>query len=142
MFTAEQDYIVISQDALRIYQQSEDSNRQQAERIAIEKVSGYLRSKYDVAKIFAATEQERNPMILLCVIDIVLYHLNAWLPQKMGHEIREERYNEAIDYLADIQKGTIIPDLPLISNNEDGGDIATDSGGILTSGMSPSKYDY
>ena len=141
MFTSEQDYIVISQDALRIFQQSEESNRTRAERVAIEKISGYLRSKYDVDKIFAATGDERNSMILLCVIDISLYHLNSWLPQKMGHDIREERYKEAIDYLTDIQKGTIIPNLPL-TGEDSSTSSSTDTGSILASGMSPSKYDY
>lgn len=46
--------------------------------------------------------------------DIALYHLVASLPQKMGIEIRKERYERAIEWLEGVQSGKIIPDLPLI----------------------------
>ena len=42
MFLTEEDYIVASKDALNVLQQSSKENRERAERMAIEEVSGYL----------------------------------------------------------------------------------------------------
>ena len=43
----------------------------------------------------------------------VIYHMAASAPQKMGMEIRKERYERAIKWLEGVQAGKIIPDLPL-----------------------------
>ena len=44
----------------------------------------------------------------------------ASTPQKMGMEIRKERYERAIKWLEGVQAGKIIPDLPLaIDENGD-----------------------
>lgn len=65
MFLTEEDYIVASNAALNVLQQCSEEKRETAERMAIEEVSGYLRSRYDVKKIFAATGSERNNIIVL-----------------------------------------------------------------------------
>ena len=39
--------------------------------------------------------------------------MTAAMPQKMGSEIRKERYERAIKWLEGVQAGKIIPDLPL-----------------------------
>ena len=39
----------------------------------------------------------------------------AALPQRMGSEVREERYKAALDYLKDIQAGRVTPDIPLLA---------------------------
>lgn len=70
-------------------------------------------------KIFAATGSERNNIIVLRTSDVALYHLSAWLPNKMGHEIRKERYELALKWLEGVQAGKIIPDLPTVTG-EDG----------------------
>ena len=44
--------------------------------------------------------------------DVTLYHLSASLPQKMGSEIRKERYDRAIKWLEGVQSGKIVPDIP------------------------------
>ena len=45
--------------------------------------------------------------------DIALYHMAASTPQKMGMEIRKERYERAVKWLEGVQAGKIVPDLPL-----------------------------
>ena len=75
MFLTEEDYIVASNAALNVLQQCSEEKRETAERMAIEEVSGYLRSRYDVKKIFAATGSERNNIIVLRTSDVALYHL-------------------------------------------------------------------
>lgn len=115
MFLTEEDYIVASSTALSVLQQSSEENRERAERMAIEEVSGYLRSRYDVEKVFAATGAERNDLVVMRTCDVALYHLSSWLPNKMGHDIRKERYDLAVKWLEGVQAGKITPDLPTVT---------------------------
>ena len=41
------------------------------------------------------------------------------MPQKMGSDIRKERYERAVKWLEGVQSGKIVPDLPLMLD-EDG----------------------
>ena len=45
--------------------------------------------------------------------------MSASMPQKMGSEVRKERYERAVKWLEGVQSGKIIPDLPL-AVGEDG----------------------
>ena len=99
MFLTENDYIVASADSLNIFQQSTPQKREQAEKMAIEEIAGYLRSRYDTGRVFSATGDNRNDIIVMYTCDIALYHLVSWLPNKMGREIRKERYDRAIKWL-------------------------------------------
>lgn len=112
MFLTEDDYIVASSDALNILQQSTEQRREVAEKMACEEIAGYLRSRYDVEKVFSANGEERNNVIVMYACDVTLYHLVSWLPNKMGREVRKERYERAIKWLNDVQAGRISPDLP------------------------------
>ena len=86
MFLTEEDYIMASDTALKVLQQSSKENRERAERMAIEEVSGYLRSRYDAAKVFAATGDDRNDLIVMRTCDVALYHLSSWLPNRMARD--------------------------------------------------------
>lgn len=123
MFLTEEDYIVASSTALSVLQQSSEEKRERAERMAIEEVSGYLRSRYDVEKVFAATGAERNDLVVMRTCDVALYHLSSWLPNKMGHDIRKERYELAIKWLEGVQAGKITPDLPTVTGEDGEEDI-------------------
>lgn len=113
-FVTEDDYIVVGQDALKIIQQSNAENRTRAELAAREEISGYLRERYDVAKIFAAKDIGRNMQIVLYFCDIALYHMSCWLPGRIGLEIREKRYEQAIEWLEKVQAGKVMPELPTL----------------------------
>ncbi len=123
MFLTEEDYIVASSTALSVLQQSSEENRERAERMAIEEVSGYLRSRYDVEKVFAATGAERNDLVVMRTCDVALYHLSSWLPNKMGHDIRKERYELAVKWLEGVQAGKITPNLPTVTGEDGEEDI-------------------
>ena len=123
MFLTEEDYIVVSNAALNVLQQSSEENRERAERMAIEEVSGYLRSRYDVEKVFSATGAERNDLVVMRTCDVALYHLSSWLPNKMGHDIRKERYELAVKWLEGVQAGKITPDLPTVTGEDGEEDI-------------------
>lgn len=119
-FLTSEDYkVVIGATALNIAEQADTVNRQNAEAEAIEEVSGYLRPKYDVGMIFGASGADRNNYIVMVTCDITLYHLYGSMAQKMGMEIRKERYERAIKWLEGVQAGRIVPDLP-IARNEHG----------------------
>jgi phage gp36-like protein len=119
MFLTENDYIVASADALTIFSQSTPEKREKAEKMAIEEIAGYLRSRYDTGLIFSAVGDNRNDVIVMHACDITLYHLVSWLPGKMGREIRKERYERAIKWLEEVQAGKVTPNLPTCTG-EDG----------------------
>jgi len=125
-FITDQDYrIVIGDQALKVVSQVSPDNRANAETEAVEEISGYLRPKYDTNAIFATVpeaspsgEDKRNHLIVMYTCDIALYHMAASTPQKMGMEIRKERYERAIKWLEGVQAGKIVPDLPLATDDD------------------------
>lgn len=120
MFITEDDYkVVVGDTALKIISQASEENRTNAQQAAQEEISGYLRPKYDCTQIFATEGPDRNRQIVMYACDIALYHLVSAQPQKMGSEVRKERYDRAIKWLEGVQSGKIIPDLPLVVD-EDG----------------------
>lgn len=120
MFITDEDYaVVIGEEALKVTSRASEKNRVNAVMEAIEEVSGYLRPVYDCEAIFSAEGDARNKLVVMRTADIALYHLVSSLPQKMGMEIRKERYDRAVKWLEGVRSGTIIPDLPLVSNNAD-----------------------
>ena len=114
MFITDEDYkVVIGDQALKVVSQVRAENRSNAELEAIEEIAGHLRPKYDTNAVFNALDSERNRLVVMYTCDIAIYHMAASTPQKMGMEIRKERYERAIKWLEGVQAGKIIPDLPL-----------------------------
>ena len=113
MFLSEEDYkIVIDDKAFDIISQSDQTSVGKAEETAIEEISSYLRGRYNVADVFSSEGEERNAIIVMFCADITLYHLISSTPGKMGLEIREKRYERAVEWLQGVQGGKIVPDLP------------------------------
>lgn len=114
MFVTDQDYkVVIGEQALKVVSQISAENRANAETEAVEEIAGYLRPKYDTGAVFSASGTQRNKLVVMYTCDIAIYHMTASTPQKMGMEIRKERYERAIKWLEGVQAGKIVPDLPL-----------------------------
>ena len=100
MFITDEDYkVVIGENALKVVSQVSTENRTNAEMEAQEEIAGYLRPKYDCTAIFSTEGGVRNKLVVMYCCDIALYHMAASLPQKMGMEIRKERYERAIKWL-------------------------------------------
>lgn len=139
MFITEEDYrVVVGEQALKVISQTSAENRASAELEAREEISGYLRPKYDCGAVFSAEGDGRNRLVVMYTCDIALYHMSASQPQKMGAEIREERYKRAIEWLEGVQAGKIIPDLPL-AVDEDG----EPTGGMFTySSQLPLRHNW
>ena len=118
MFVTDDDYnVVVGDDALKVISRASVENRANAELEAIEEISGYLRPVYDCATIFGSEGDSRNRLVVMYTVDIALYHMVASLPQKMGIEIRKERYERAIKWLEGVQSGKIVPDLPVVDDS-------------------------
>lgn len=138
MFINPEDYrVVIGEAAFRTISQADPSLVENAEVEAIEEMSGYLRPVYDTDAVFSASGSDRNRLVVMYTADIALYHMSAALPQKMGSEVRKERYDRAIRWLEGVQSGRIVPDLPLSEDSSDGG-----SGSIGTSWHSSPKLNH
>ncbi len=119
MFIQDEDYkVVIGDAALKVISQVSDTVRANAEEEAIEEMSGYLRPKYDCSAVFSAVGDERNHLVIMYTCDIALYHMSAAMPQKMGSEIRKERYERAVKWLEGVQSGKIVPDLTLLLDDD------------------------
>lgn len=130
MFVKTEDYkVVIGEPALAVLTRIDPATLSNAEAEAREEISSYLRPKYDCSAIFAAEGAARNPLIVMYTVDIALYHLSASTQQRMGAEVRKERYERATKWLEGVARGMILPDLPL-------------AGGSGTDGSSPSSFSY
>lgn len=123
---------------LDVINQADDENLNRAIGYAQEEVASYLRSRFNVTAAFAKEGSERNAQLVMIVCDVALYHLVAWLPRRIGFEIRETRYNNAIDWLKQVQSGKATPDLPPLTN-EAGEDIGNP---VRYGGWEKSEYMY
>jgi phage gp36-like protein len=91
-----------------------------AEQMAEAEMISYLKPRgYDVVAIFAAIGANRNPLIIMYLIDMVLYHLHANVATRAMPKVREDRYNAAIAWLDKVSKGMLEPDLPALETPED-----------------------
>jgi phage gp36-like protein len=109
MFLTNEDYSAVCDAAtLDVIQQSDETIRARAEAYAIEEISSYLRARYNMEAAFAATGNSRNNQLVMMTADVALYHLIAWLPKRMGFEIRETRYKRVIETLVDVHKKLVM----------------------------------
>lgn len=130
---------VCDMQTLNVINQADTGNLDRAERYAIEEVSSYLRSRFDTAAAFSASGDQRNGFLVMILADVCLYHLIAWLPKRIGFEIRETRYKQAIDWLKDVQAGKASPDLP-VPTDPDTGEVTSQP--VRFGGWAKSEYQY
>ena len=130
---------VCDPQTLTVINQSDTANLDRAECYAIEEVSSYLRTRYDVASAFSSSGDQRNGFLVMIVADVALYHLVSWLPKRIGFEIRETRYNQAIAWLKDVQSGKATPDLPTPTDPTTGQETSQP---VRYGGWGKSEYQY
>lgn len=119
-FLTETDYDVQIRTEVRNVVNQTNASQALAELMAQEEMTGYLRPRgYDVAAIFAATGANRNPLIIMYMIDIVLYHLHSNIVTRAMPKTREDRYNAAIAWLDKVSRGLLEPQLPKVQEPED-----------------------
>lgn len=98
-----------------------------AQLMAQAEMESFLNARFDVAEIFNKTDEERNPVILMYLIDIILYHLHSNISPRNIPELRGIRYEAAINWLKMVAKGSINPDLP--TKPDDNAEYAVNLGG-------------
>jgi phage gp36-like protein len=84
---------------------------------AISEMRGYI-SFYDVPAILATTGTAREPILLLYTKDIAIWHFIQLANPNIDMELRQLRYDKALDWLKGVQKGTIVPNLPLPASTD------------------------
>jgi phage gp36-like protein len=149
MFLTIEDYkAVVDEKTLDVINQSDADNLERAEGYAIDEIKSYLRAAessktgirpYDIEAAFAKEGEARNRQLVMYTCDISLYHLIAWLPKRMGFEIREIRYKRALEWLSSVQAGEALLDIPLVAEEA----TDSDSGGTIRwGGQTKNSYDY
>lgn len=103
---------------------------------AIAETKGYL-SAYNKEVVFGATGKNRNALLLIFLKDIAVWHFLVLNNAGSNYTHREKRYDSAIDWLKNVQKGNVKPDLPTAT--EDDGDKATDT---IRTGSNPKKTQH
>lgn len=86
-----------------------------AELIAVGEVTGYLEVRYDSTECFnRSITNDYNGIhtVIQKLVDITLYHLHSRVMPNNVPELRETRYNQAINWLEKVASGYIAPKLP------------------------------
>lgn len=78
---------------------------------AIKEAKGYLQA-FDIATELAKTGANRNSLLMLFIKDLAVWHFVNICNVNTSMELRENRYNRAVAWLKEVQKGNVIPDLP------------------------------
>jgi len=119
-FLIEDDYSVQIRTEVKSIIAVSPASQLLAEQMAEEEMTGYLRPRgYDVPAIFTAAGALRNPLIIMYMIDIVLYHLYSNIATRAMPKTREDRYTAAISWLDKVRDGKLDPDLPRVADPED-----------------------
>jgi phage gp36-like protein len=84
---------------------------QAAMNAAIEEARGYL-TAYDINAVFEREGDTRNPILLLYVKDITVWHYIQLANPSVDMQLRLERYEKAIKWLEKVQSGKTNPNLP------------------------------
>lgn len=86
---------------------------------AIAEMKSYLNKTYNVEAIFNATGTDRNALVLMFALDIAIYHIFCQHnPYKMS-QVRQDRYDRAIEWLKGVMRGDItIADAPRLPEED------------------------
>lgn len=74
---------------------------------AISEMKSYLSGRYDVEAVFSATGEDRHDLVLMFAKDIAIYHLCS-IREGLMTQTRIDRYERAIKWLEDVQKGELV----------------------------------
>lgn len=103
---------------------------------AMVEAKGYL-TRFNTALIFGAVTDERNQLLLIFVKDIAVWHLVNLCNPNIDLKLRKERYDRAIKWLEGVQKGMIVPDLPLAVDDD-----GNTSGDIIRYGSNQKRKQH
>jgi len=139
-------FLVSSEMTTHLYQETmDDISRSDTTKMdtaineAIAEARGYINPRYDDVATFAQTGDGRNPILLLYVKDIAVWHFITLCNSNVEIELRRDRYRRAIEWLKEIQSGKTNPALPLPNPDADGNQPNT---GIQSSSNTPRNNQF
>ena len=103
---------------------------------AISEAKGYL-SAFDRDAIFGALAEARNALLLTFVKDIAAWHLLNLCNAGSDMKLRQDRYDRAVGWLKEVQKGNVSPDLPVFTALD-----GTTAAGGITYGSNPKRGQH
>ena len=128
IFLTEQDFDVQILNAILAIQTNEDPLiLTNAELASISEMTSYLSTRYDTVQIFAATGEDRNHLLVMYLVDMVIYHTGARNIPKQNIELRGIRYEAVIKWLTMVSKGQLNPDLPVKQDETTGQNVGLTS---------------
>lgn len=119
---------VISRDDETILQAAIDAACQEAK--------SYL-AAYNTTEIFADSGPDRNALLLIFIKDIAVWHFINLCNAGTELQLRQDRYERAIDWLKAVQRGDVSPDLPKVIDES-----GLEKNGIITFGSNPKKEQH
>lgn len=119
-FLVQTDYEVQIRTEVKAIITQTNASLELAEQMAEAEMIGYLRPRgYDTVGIFTAAGTNRNALLIMYMIDMVLYHIHSNVATRAMPKVREDRYNAAISWLEKVSRGQLDPDLPKLADPED-----------------------
>lgn len=157
-FLTSTDYGMQIRDEIRgLLTDGNDTLLTSAAHAAQAEMESYLRGRFDVGAVFGAagpvaqvlnpdgsvltpaTADQRNPQVVMYLVDMALYHLHSRQNPRNVPQIRQDRYQQVIDWLKLVRKGGLSCGLPLESAQLPDG--TQDTGSILPRGGSLPKLN-
>jgi len=119
-FLKDSDYDVLIRTEIKniLLENYSEAKLTTAEQMAVAQIKNFLAGRYDVLEIFSNQNEERNHFIVMICIDCALYHLYSSLSPNKIPEHRNQRYNDALEWLKLIVEGKSTADLPLITDKK------------------------
>lgn len=117
--TPEELYTHLYEEVIDEITRNDDAKAATAIDAAAEEARGYL-TMYDTEAIFAATGNNRNPILLLYIKDIAVWHFINLANPNVEMQLRQDRYEKAVKWLEKVQAGKTNPLLPLPAAPQDG----------------------
>ena len=117
MFLTDEDYDAQIRNEVMAVVSSSAITRQKAELMAQSQMEESLNGRYKVGEIFSATGEDRNPIVMMYMIDLTLYHLHSKSATRMIPKIRLDRFDAAKEWLKLVRGGDLNPDLPLLDED-------------------------
>lgn len=91
----------------------------------VEEMKAYLKTRFNVTSIFAATGSARNKLLLLYCRDMALYHIYSRYTVMLMPVIKDQRYKEALKWLEGVRDEKINPDGLAASTSATAGYVKT-----------------
>jgi phage gp36-like protein len=117
-YILEEDYeMQIKQEIVRLLTAQDFYNSPKlirAEKTAGDQLRQYVGKRYDLQALYNLPE--RDEFIVTLLIDVALYHLYSQTGNKDIPKHRDDRYQDALDWMRGVGKGEIPADLPEIKD--------------------------